>query len=158
MKVEISLLVNEVKHNDEVDTRVLLVDYLRDGLGLKGAHIGCLTGNCGACTIIMNGATVKSCTILAVQAHDAEITTIEGLAKGETLHPLQQAFSDNLAAQCGYCTPGMILSACDLLQKNMKPTMDEIKRGISGNLCRCTGYQNILQAIMQASLILAEQE
>lgn len=155
MKLEVSLLVNGTKHRAEIDTRVLLVDFLRDNLGLKGAHIGCLTGNCGACTVIMNGTTVKSCTVLAVQAQGTEIITIEGLAKGPDLHPLQQAFSDDFAAQCGYCTPGMILSAFDLLTKNPRPSVAEIKRAISGNLCRCTGYQNIIQAIKRASEIIS---
>jgi carbon-monoxide dehydrogenase small subunit len=129
---------------------MLLVDFLRDELGLTGTHIGCDTGHCGACTIMMDGVTVKSCLLLAGQANNSEVLTIEGVSAGGKLHPLQQAFLDHQALQCGYCTPGMILSSLFLLNRNPNPTEDEIRKAIDGNLCRCTGYLGILKAVKAA--------
>jgi len=129
----------------------LLVHYLREQLNLTGTHIGCDTSQCGACVVLMNGASVKSCTVLAVQANGAEITTIEGLARDGELHPLQEGFWERHGLQCGFCTPGMILSAYDLLQQNPNPTDDEVRHGLEGNLCRCTGYQNIVKAVQYAA-------
>lgn len=151
MKRVVNFKVNGRDFQAEVEPRELLVHALRDKLRLTGTHIGCLTGNCGACTILLNGVAVKSCLKFAVQADGQEIFTIEGMAENGKLHPLQQAFWDNHALQCGYCTPGMILSAYALLSKNAKPTEAEIRRGLSGNLCRCTGYVNIIKAIQDAS-------
>lgn len=148
---KIRLKINGVERETEVESRVLLVHLIRDFLGLTGTHVGCDTTNCGACTIIYNGMNIKSCTIFAVQADGADILTIEGLAKGGELHPIQQAFWDYHGLQCGYCTPGMIMSAYALLRRNPNPTEDEIREGISGNLCRCTGYHNIVRAIAAAS-------
>jgi carbon-monoxide dehydrogenase small subunit len=128
-----------------------LVHYLRDVLGLTGAHVGCDTTNCGACTVLVDGEGVKSCTVLAVQADGAEVTTIEGLGQNGTLHPLQEAFSEHHGLQCGYCTPGMIMAATDLLERNPNPTEEEVRRGLEGNLCRCTGYHNIVKAVMAAA-------
>jgi carbon-monoxide dehydrogenase small subunit len=135
-----------------VESRLLLVDFLRDELGLTGTHIGCDTGHCGACTVLLNGVTVKSCLLLAAQANNSDIRTIEGLAAGGKLHPLQDAFLEQHALQCGYCTPGMILSSLFLLKRNPNPSEEEIKRGIDGNLCRCTGYLNIVKAVKAASV------
>src|SRR5205085_106109 len=149
--VPVRLSVNGVEHHLEVEPRLLLVHYLRDELGLTGTHVGCDTSNCGACTCHMNGESVKSCTILAVQADGAQVTTIEGMAAGETLHPLQEAFWKNHGLQCGYCTPGMIMAAADLLQRNPHPSEDEVRKGLEGNLCRCTGYQNIVKAVLDAA-------
>jgi carbon-monoxide dehydrogenase small subunit len=156
MKAEVKLYhikvnVNGVDYEHDVEPRLLLVHYLRDVLGLTGTHIGCDTSNCGACTVIVNGKSVKSCTMFAVQANGAKILTIEGLAKNGELHPLQKAFWENHGLQCGYCTPGFIMQAYWLLQENPNPTEEEIRKGISGNLCRCTGYQNIVKAIMAAA-------
>ena len=148
MKTRVHLTVNGARRDAEIDTRMLLVDFLRDRLNLTGTHVGCLTGNCGACTIIMDGLTVKSCTILAAEAEDSKVMTVEGLTPhGGGLHPLQQAFVEHHALQCGYCTPGMVLSAHQLLQENPRPDENAIRHGIAGNLCRCTGYQNIIKAI-----------
>jgi aerobic carbon-monoxide dehydrogenase small subunit len=147
VKHQLVLKVNGVTRSAEVEPRTLLVYFLRNQLGLKGPHIGCDTTNCGACTVLMNGRCVKSCTVLALQAQGAEITTVEGLSKDGELHPLQRAFTDNHALQCGYCTPGFIMAAYDLLQRNPHPTDAEIRLGISGNLCMCTGYQNIIKAV-----------
>lgn len=158
MKVKVNVQVNGIKRQLEVDTRMLLVELLREKLGLTGSHVGCLTGNCGACTVLLNGTTVKSCTILAAQVDGSKITTIEGLDGGETLHPIQKAFNENYAIQCGYCTPGMILSAYYLLSKNPEPTETDIRKAISGNLCRCTGYLNIVKAIGQAAKSLAAKK
>lgn len=130
---------------------MLLVDFLRDELGLTGTHIGCDTGHCGACTVLMNGVTVKSCLLLAAQANNADIQTIEGLAVENELHPIQEAFLEHNALQCGYCTPGMILSSLFLLERNPNPSDEEIRRGIDGNLCRCTGYLNIVEAVKAAA-------
>jgi carbon-monoxide dehydrogenase small subunit len=136
---------------------MLLVDFLRDELALTGTHIGCDTGHCGACTVLMDGVTVKSCLLLAAQANNSEVLTIEGVSTGGKLHPLQQAFLDHQALQCGYCTPGMILSSLFLLNRNPNPTEDEIRKGLDGNLCRCTGYLGILKAIKAAAPILQEE-
>lgn len=151
MKQQITVTVNGVQHTSEVEPRLLLVHYLRDVLNLTGTHVGCDTSQCGACTVIMNGSAVKSCTVLAVQADGAEITTIEGLAKDGQLHPLQEGFWEMHGLQCGFCTPGMIMTAYDLLQKNPNPTEEEIRHGLEGNLCRCTGYQNIVRSIQYAA-------
>ena len=150
-RVKVELQVNGERRCAEVDARTLLVDFLRDELSLTGAHIGCDSTNCGACTVILDGRTVKSCTVFAPQAHGRELRTVEGLADGETLNALQQAFQDNHALQCGYCTPGMLMSATHLLEKNPQPSRGEIRRGIAGNLCRCTGYAFIVDAIEAAS-------
>jgi len=154
----IKVTVNGEAREADVEPRLLLVHLLRDVFGLTGTHIGCDTSNCGACTVHVNGETAKSCTMLAVQADGAEIRTIEGMASGATLHPLQQAFWDQHGLQCGFCTPGMIMQAAWLLGQNPKPTDDEVRVGISGNLCRCTGYVNIVKAIQQAAGQLSESE
>ncbi len=150
MAVEIQVRVNGKEYRSAVEPRCLLVHYLRDTLGLTGTHIGCETTICGACTVLMNGRAVKSCTVLAVQADGAEITTIEGLATNG-LHPVQEGFWEKHGLQCGYCTPGMILTAVQLLNDNPRPTEGEIRRAIAGNLCRCTGYQHIVDAIQYAA-------
>jgi len=149
--VPLSVTVNGEKRVSEVEPRLLLVHYLREVLGLTGTNIGCDTSNCGACTVHLNGESVKSCTVLAVQADGAEIKTIEGMAQNGQLHAIQEAFWENHGLQCGYCTPGMIMSAADLLQRNPNPTEEEIRRGLEGNLCRCTGYHNIVKAVKAAS-------
>ena len=148
--MKITVNVDGVRYDDDVEPRLLLVHYLRDQAGRTGTPIGCDTTNCGACTVLMNGASVKSCSVLAVQADGAEITTIQGLANG-TLHPLQQAFHEEHALQCGYCTPGMIMAAADLLKENPDPTEEQVREGLEGNLCRCTGYQNIVRAVLKAA-------
>jgi carbon-monoxide dehydrogenase small subunit len=148
----INVTVDAVSYADEVEPRTLLVHYLREQLGKVGTVVGCDTSNCGACTVSLDGHSVKSCTVLAVQADGSEVTTIEGLQDADgTLHPMQQAFHDNHALQCGYCTPGMIMACRDLLQNNPNPTEAEIREGIEGNLCRCTGYQNIVKAVQAAA-------
>ena len=147
----ITVKVDSVSYTDDVEPRLLLVHYLRDVVGKTGTPIGCDTTNCGACTVHMNGMSVKSCSVLAVQADGAEITTIEGLGNGEW-HPLQSAFREEHALQCGYCTPGMIMAAADLLRENPDPTEAEVREGLEGNLCRCTGYQNIVRAVRRAAL------
>jgi carbon-monoxide dehydrogenase small subunit len=147
----ISLTVNGEARAADVDSRLLLVHLLRDNFELTGTHIGCDTSNCGACTVHVNGESAKSCTMLAVQADGAHITTIEGMAKGATLHPLQQAFWDQHGLQCGFCTPGMIMQAAWLLAQDNDPSEEEIRQGIAGNLCRCTGYVNIVKSIQQAA-------
>jgi aerobic-type carbon monoxide dehydrogenase small subunit (CoxS/CutS family) len=149
--MDISVTVNGETFGREVEARRLLVHLIRDDLGLTGTHIGCDTGNCGACTVILDGAAVKSCMLLAVQADGASIETVESLAADDQLHPLQQAFSDHHALQCGYCTPGMLMSAKHLLDHNAEPTENEIRRAIQGNICRCTGYVNIVEAIGAAA-------
>jgi aerobic carbon-monoxide dehydrogenase small subunit len=149
--VRVEITVNGVRHETEVEPRLLLVHLLRDGLGLTGTHVGCDTTNCGACTVHLNGEAVKSCTVLAVQADGSEVTTIEGLAPDNGLHPLQEAFWENHGLQCGYCTPGMIMAAADLLERNPNPTEEEVRHGLEGNLCRCTGYHNIVKAVMAAA-------
>ena len=147
----VSLTVNGEAREADVEPRLLLVHLLRDVFGLTGTHIGCDTSNCGACTVHVDGRSAKSCTMLALQAEGTEILTIEGMADGATLHPLQQAFWDQHGLQCGFCTPGMIMQAAWLLDQNPQPNEAEIREGISGNLCRCTGYVNIVKAIQQAS-------
>ena len=142
----------------EIEPRLLLVHFIRDVLGLTGTHIGCDTTNCGACTVILDGRPVKSCTVFAVQAEGREIRTIEGVANNGQLHPLQEGFKEEHGLQCGFCTPGMILSAYDLLEKNPHPTEEEIRWGISGNLCRCTGYQNIVKAVQYAANKMSEEK
>jgi len=148
--MRITVNVDNVRYEDDVEPRLLLVHYLREHAGRTGTPIGCDTSNCGACTVLLNGRSVKSCSVLAVQADGAEITTIQGLADGE-LHPLQQAFHEEHALQCGYCTPGMIMAATDLLKDNPHPTEEEVREGLEGNLCRCTGYQNIVRAVLKAA-------
>ncbi len=151
MTQSITVTVNGMSHRREVEPRQLLVHFLRETLGLTGTNIGCDTSQCGACTVLLNGEAIKSCTMLAVQADGAEITTIEGLAVNGELHPIQKAFWEKHGLQCGYCTPGMILTAVDLLKRNPHPDEHEIRRGIEGNLCRCTGYQNIVKAVQYAA-------
>ncbi|MGI8627458.1 MAG: (2Fe-2S)-binding protein [Geodermatophilaceae bacterium] len=148
---QISVTVDGIKESGEVEPRVLLVHYLRENLGKVGTVVGCDTSNCGACTVHLNGESVKSCSVLAVQADGCEVTTIEGLSQNGELHPMQQAFHDQHGLQCGFCTPGMIMAALDLLKDNPNPSEHEIREGIEGNLCRCTGYQNIVSAIQQAA-------
>ena len=147
----ITVTVNGESYEREVDARRLLIHFLRDDLDLTGSHIGCDTGNCGACSMIVDGTLVKSCMMLAVQAHGAQIETVEGLADGDELTKLQQAFSAHHALQCGYCTPGMLMSATALLRENAHPSEDEIKKGLQGNICRCTGYWNIVDAVATAA-------
>ncbi len=151
MRRRVAVTINGTKHEHEVEPRLLLVQYIRELAGLTGTHVGCDTSNCGACTVELDGHSVKSCTVFAVQADGAEITTIEGLATGSTLHPLQQAFWDEHGLQCGFCTPGMIMAAKQLLERNPNPTEREIRLGLEGNLCRCTGYHNIVKAIQAAA-------
>ena len=153
--VRISLTVNGRRHSLEVEPRLLLVDLLRNELSLTGTHVGCDTTYCGACTVLLNGAAVKSCTVFAVQADQGEVLTVEGLEKDGKLHPLQEAFAQHHGLQCGYCTPGMLMSSLQLLSKNPRPTQKEIRKAISGNCCRCTGYQNILKAIRAAADVMA---
>ena len=148
---KISLKVNGNLYEEVVETRMTLVDFLREILGLTGTHVGCEHGVCGACTVLMNGQTVRSCLLFAVQADRAELNTVESLARGEELHPIQQAFWEHHALQCGFCTPGFLMTALALLKENPRPSPEEIRIGISGNLCRCTGYENIVQAIAAAS-------
>jgi len=148
---QVSLTVNGQQRGGQVEGRTLLVHFIREQLGLTGTHIGCDTSQCGACTIIMDGKSVKSCTVLAVQADGADVMTIEGLAKDGQLHPIQEGFWEEHGLQCGFCTPGMILSAYDLLQRNANPSEAEIRHAIDGNLCRCTGYQHIVKSIQYAA-------
>jgi aerobic-type carbon monoxide dehydrogenase small subunit (CoxS/CutS family) len=147
----IKVTINGTTFEREVEARKLLIHFIRDDLDLTGSHIGCDTGNCGACSVIVDGSLVKSCMMLAVQADGANVETVEGLADGEELSKLQQAFKDNHALQCGYCTPGMLMSATALLRSNPHPSEDEIKKGLQGNICRCTGYWNIFEAVKAAS-------
>lgn len=150
-KVNVRVCVNGESREAEVEPRTLLVDFLRENLNLTGTHVGCDTTYCGACTILLNGRTVKSCTLFAPMADGGEITTVEGLATGGRLHPVQQAFAECHGLQCGFCTPGLLLSTLQLLKKNPKPSDAEIRKGIAGNTCRCTGYQNVLKAIRMAA-------
>jgi carbon-monoxide dehydrogenase small subunit len=145
--VPITVTVNGVKHDAAVEPRTLLVYFLREQLNLTGTHVGCDTSQCGACTVHLNGRAVKSCTVLAVQTNGAQVQTIEGLAQGENFHPVQEGFREKHGLQCGYCTPGMIMTAVHLLDTNPNPTDDEIKHALEGNICRCTGYHNIVKAI-----------
>ena len=150
-QISITVKVNGTSRTTEVEPRMLLVDFLREKLDLTGTHIGCETTYCGACTILLNGASVKSCTVFAVQADQGEILTVEGLAQDGDLHPIQEAFAANHGLQCGYCTPGVMLSAVQLFAQNPNPTEKEIRKGIAGNTCRCTGYQNIIKSIQAAA-------
>jgi aerobic carbon-monoxide dehydrogenase small subunit len=151
MSIKISVKVNGVKHTDKVEPRMLLVHYLRDVLRLTGTHVGCDTSSCGACTILVDGKATKSCTMLAVQADKTKITTIEGLAVNGEMHPLQEGFKECHGLQCGFCTPGMIMTAADLLQHNRKPGEQEIREALEGNYCRCTGYHNIVKSVQYAA-------
>jgi len=157
LKTLVKIKVNGVRHEHEVEPRVLLVHFLRDHCKLTGTHVGCETSICGACTILLDGKAVKSCTMFAVQADGSEITTVEGLARDGQLHPVQEGFWECHGLQCGYCTPGMIMSAVELLGKNPKPTREEIACGIEGNLCRCTGYSHIIDAIEFAAKKMAKK-
>jgi carbon-monoxide dehydrogenase small subunit len=150
----ISLTVNGTAHTAECEDRTLLVELLREQLGMTGTHVGCDTSQCGCCTVHLDGEAVKSCTMLAAQAQGARITTIEGLAQGDTLHPVQAAFSACHGLQCGFCTPGMIMASADLLRRHPDPTDDQIREGLAGNLCRCTGYVNIVAAVKSAAQIM----
>jgi carbon-monoxide dehydrogenase small subunit len=156
MSVSVALEVNGRAVSLELDPRTLLVELLRRELRLTGTHVGCDTSQCGACVVHVDGRAVKSCTMLAVQAAGAKVTTIEGLAQGEQLHPVQEAFRNCHGLQCGYCTPGMIMSTVDLLRRNPNPTEHEIREGLEGNICRCTGYQNIVRAVAEAATVLRE--
>ncbi|HWS44667.1 MAG TPA: (2Fe-2S)-binding protein [Acidimicrobiia bacterium] len=149
--MDVAITVNGVLRLDEVEPRLLLVHYLRDVLALTGTNIGCDTSSCGACTVLIDGESVKSCTALAVQADGTTITTIEGLATDGALHPMQRAFQENHALQCGYCTPGMVLAAVSLLDENPSPSEGDVRQGLEGNLCRCTGYHNIVKAVLAAA-------
>lgn len=153
--VSLRLRVNGVEYERAVEPRLLLSDFLRDTLGLTGTHVGCEHGVCGACTVMLNGDTVRSCLMFAVQANGAEVSTVEGLARDGKLHPLQEAFSEHHALQCGFCTPGMLFSALELLRDNPTPTDREIRAGIGGNICRCTGYQHIVEAVRAAASQIA---
>jgi len=154
----ITVTVNGVSHTNEVEPRLLLVHFIRENLDLTGTHIGCDTSHCGACTVLLNEQSVKSCTIFAVQADGAEITTVEGLLQDGNLHPLQEGFKEEHGLQCGFCTPGMLMRSVDLLKHNPDPSEEEIRWGISGNLCRCTGYNNIVKSIQYAAKKMREGE
>ena len=149
--MEVSMTVNGTSFTNDVEPRTLLVHYLRENLRLTGTHVGCDTSSCGACTIIVNGETVKSCTLLAVQCEGAEIKTIEGMASNGKLHPIQESFREKHGLQCGFCTPGMIMSSWQLLERSPNPTEDEIRHALEGNFCRCTGYHNIVNAVQDAA-------
>jgi aerobic carbon-monoxide dehydrogenase small subunit len=149
--VHVAVTVNGERRESDVEARLLLVHWLRDELGLTGTHVGCDTTNCGACTVHLNGEAVKSCTLLTAQADGGDVTTIEGLSGGDGLHPIQAAFMDKHGLQCGFCTPGMIMAAADLLARNPSPSDEEIRHGLEGNLCRCTGYHNIVEAVKAAA-------
>ena len=149
--MKVSITVNGTKHDSDIEPRTLLVQYVRDVLGLTATNIGCDTSSCGACSLHLNGEAVKSCTVLAAQADGQSVTTIEGLAQGGKMHPMQEAFMQNHGLQCGYCTPGMVMAAVSLLKENPNPTEEEVRIGLEGNLCRCTGYHNIVQAVLAAS-------
>jgi aerobic carbon-monoxide dehydrogenase small subunit len=150
-KQEVSITVNGKRYDEEVEPRLLLVHFLREALGLTGTHVGCDTSQCGACTVMLDGRSAKSCTVFAVQADGSTVTTVEGLANGDGLHPVQEGFWEEHGLQCGYCTPGMIMTTVQLLQDNPHPTEQEIREGISGNFCRCTGYQHIVKAVQYAA-------
>ena len=149
--MEVSMTVNGTTYTNDVEPRTLLVHYLRENLRLTGTHVGCDTSSCGACTIIVNGETVKSCTLLAVQCEGSEIKTIEGMATNGQLHPIQESFREKHGLQCGFCTPGMIMSSWQLLERNPNPSEDEIRHALEGNFCRCTGYHNIVNAVQDAA-------
>lgn len=158
MKKSINITVNGMPHNEEVEPRTLLVHYIRDVLGLTGTHVGCETSICGACTVIVDGQSIKSCTMFAVQADGASVTTIEGMAVSGDLHAVQEGFWEQHGLQCGYCTPGMIMAAAQILDRNPDPTDAEIRHGLEGNLCRCTGYQHIVEAVQYAARKMKGQE
>lgn len=151
MKIPVTITVNGKKHETEVEPRTLLVYFLRENLGMTGTHIGCDTSSCGACTVLLDGKALKSCTMLAVQADGREVTTIEGMAKDGAFHPIQQGFHEKHGLQCGFCTPGMVMTAADLLSNNANPSEDEIRHALEGNFCRCTGYHNIVESIQHAA-------
>jgi carbon-monoxide dehydrogenase small subunit len=153
MKIPVTITVNGKETSHSVEPRLLLVHYLRDLLGLTGTNVGCDTSQCGSCTVLMDGAAVKSCTVLAVQGDGSDVTTIEGLAANGQLHPIQQSFWDNHGLQCGFCTPGMIMTATEILKKNPKATEQEVRHGLEGNICRCTGYENIVKSIVSAASV-----
>ena len=157
-RVPITVTVNGQRHVGEVEPRQLLVHFLRESLGLTGTHVGCDTSNCGACTVHLNGDAVKSCTVLAVQADGSEVTTIEGIGSEGNLHPVQEAFWEHHGLQCGYCTPGMIMAGADLIAKNPDPSEAEVREALAGNLCRCTGYHNIVKAVLSAAKATSGQE
>lgn len=150
----LSMTVNGKAVQGEVEARTLLVQFLRENLDLTGTHVGCDTSQCGACVVHVNGAAMKSCTMLAMQAEGAEVMTIEGLADGDTLHPMQEAFRNNHGLQCGFCTPGMVMSAIDLVNRNPNPSEEEIRDGLEGNICRCTGYHNIVKSVAEAARMM----
>ena len=158
IKKDITITVNGEKHDLSVEPRMLLVHLIRDVLSLTGTHIGCDTSNCGACTILLDGKSIKSCTVLAIQANGKEVKTIEGMAENGQLHPLQEGFREMHGLQCGFCTPGMIMRGAELLEKNPDPTEEDIRWGISGNLCRCTGYNNIVKSIQYAGAKMRGEE
>ena len=149
--MDISITVNGTVHRDDVEPRTLLVHHLREGVGLTGTNVGCDTSSCGACTVLLDGESVKSCTVLAVQADGGAVTTIEGLADGDVMHPVQAAFREHHGLQCGYCTPGMVLAAVSLLREQPNPSEADVRAGLEGNLCRCTGYHNIVKAVLAAA-------
>ena len=149
--MQISLKINGKTHSHDVEPRISLAQYLRETLSLTGTHIGCDTSGCGACTVHVDGAAAKACTLLAVQVDDCEIKTIEGMANGNEMHPIQEAFKENHGLQCGFCTPGMVMTAADILKNNPNPTEEEIRHGLEGNFCRCTGYHNIVKSIQHAA-------
>jgi carbon-monoxide dehydrogenase small subunit len=149
--MDVSITVNGTARTDEVEGRLLLVHYLREVAGLTGTNIGCDTSSCGACTVLVDGESVKSCTMLAAQADGTDVTTIEGLADGDAMHPMQEAFREHHGLQCGYCTPGMVMAAVSLLREHPDPTEADVREGLEGNLCRCTGYHNIVQAVLAAA-------
>ena len=149
--MKVTITVNGKTHESEVEPRTLLVQYVRDTLGLTGTNIGCDTSSCGACSLHLNGESVKSCTLLAAQADGGTVTTIEGLANGDVMHPMQKAFMDNHGLQCGFCTPGMVMASISLLKENPNPTEEEVRIGLEGNLCRCTGYHNIVKSVLAAA-------
>ena len=157
-RVPITVTVNGQRHVGEVEPRQLLVHFLRESLGLTGTHVGCDTSNCGACTVHLNGDAVKSCTVLAVQADGENVTTIEGMGSEGDLHPMQEAFWEHHGLQCGYCTPGMIMAGADLIAKNPDPSEAEVREALAGNLCRCTGYHNIVKAVLSAAKATSGQE
>lgn len=154
MKLSVSVRVNGESYEVETEPRTLLVQFLREGLGLTGTHVGCVVGECGACSVLVDGALVKSCLMLAVQVHERDVTTVEGLARGGKLHPIQEAFIRNFALQCGFCTPGFLMAGYSLLDRNPNPTEEDIRRDLSSNLCMCTGYMQIVEAVKQAASVL----
>jgi aerobic carbon-monoxide dehydrogenase small subunit len=156
--MNVTVTINGVERSAEVEPRLLLVHFIRETLGLTGTHIGCDTTSCGACTVLLDGTPVKSCTVLAVQADEREITTVEGLMEGSALHPVQAAFKEEHGLQCGFCTPAMMLTAAALLDRNPEPTEDDVRWAISGNICRCTGYMNIVKAVQAAGRAMAEAQ